>query len=69
MKWMTKMENMVMNMTGCDRQTANLVVNTVLEEDMKANRSEAENERRCRLLRYGHLRSGWPHRRVHRLDQ
>jgi hypothetical protein len=29
---MTKMENVVMNMTGCNRQTANLVVNTIIDE-------------------------------------
>ena len=29
---MTKMENIVMNMTGCSRQTANLVVNAVIDE-------------------------------------
>ena len=37
MKWMTQMENIVMNLTGCDRQIANTVVNTILEEDAKAN--------------------------------
>ena len=29
---MTKMENIVMNMTGCNRETANLVVNAVIDE-------------------------------------
>lgn len=41
MKWMTQMENIVMNLTGCDRQIANTVVNTIIEEDRKAN---AESE-------------------------
>ncbi|MEG0898399.1 MAG: hypothetical protein RSF40_01635 [Oscillospiraceae bacterium] len=33
MKAMTQMENAVMNMTGCDRQTANLVANAILDTD------------------------------------
>ena len=37
MKWMTQMENIVMNLTGCDRQIANTIVNTILEEDAKVN--------------------------------
>lgn len=32
MIWMTKMENIVMNLTGCDRQIANTVVNTIINE-------------------------------------
>lgn len=32
MNLMTKMENIVMNMTGCSRQTANLVVNAIIDE-------------------------------------
>lgn len=32
MNIMTKMENIVMNLTGCSRQTANLVVNTIIDE-------------------------------------
>lgn len=32
MIWMTKMENMVMNLTGCSRQIANTVVNWVIDE-------------------------------------
>lgn len=36
MKWMTKMEDIVMNLTGCHRQIANTVVNTILDEDRKA---------------------------------
>ena len=34
---MTKMENIVMNLTGCPRQIANTVVNAILEEDMRSN--------------------------------
>ena len=37
MIWMSKMENIVMNLTGCERQIANTVINTILEEDRKAN--------------------------------
>lgn len=44
MIWMTKMENIVMNLTGCDRQIANTVVNTILEEDAKAN-DDHQNEK------------------------
>lgn len=43
MIWMSKMENIVMNLTGCERQIANTVINTILEEDRKAN-SLGENE-------------------------
>lgn len=35
----TIMENRVMQMTGCNRQTANLVVNEVLDLDKKADKS------------------------------
>lgn len=34
----TIMENRVMQMTGCNRQTANLVVNEVLDLDKKADK-------------------------------
>ena len=44
MIWMTKMENIVMNLTGCDRQIANTVVNTILEEDAKANSDDMRKE-------------------------
>ena len=37
MKPMTKMENIVMNLTGCPRRIANTVVNVILEEDMRSN--------------------------------
>mgnify|MGYP000890360146 CR=1 FL=1 len=41
---MTVMENRVMQMTGCNRQTANLVVNEVLDLDKKADKLLNENE-------------------------
>lgn len=40
----TIMENRVMQMTGCNRQTANLVVNEVLDLDKKADKLLNENE-------------------------
>ena len=40
MKSMTKMENVVINMTRCDRMTANLVANAVLEIDRCDNRDD-----------------------------
>lgn len=42
MKWMTQMENIVINLTGCDRQIANTIVNTILEEDAKANSTDIQ---------------------------
>lgn len=38
------MENRVMQMIGCNRQTANLVVNEVLDLDRTADRLLNENE-------------------------
>lgn len=35
---MTVMENRVMQMTGCNRQTANLVVNEILDLDRDADK-------------------------------
>lgn len=40
----TIMENRVMQMTGCNRQTANLVVNEVLDLDKQADELLNENE-------------------------
>ncbi len=40
MNWMTQMENIVMNMTGCPRETANLVVNAILQEAEKAEKED-----------------------------
>lgn len=39
---MTIMENCVMNMTGCDRATANLVANTILDLDRESDELWAE---------------------------
>ena len=36
MKFMTKLENIIMNRTGCDRGTANLVANDILDENERA---------------------------------
>ena len=44
MIWMTKMENIVMNMTGCPRETANLVVNAILQETEKENCNNADDD-------------------------
>ena len=38
------MENRVMQMTGCNRQIANLVVNEVLDLDKQADKLLNENE-------------------------
>lgn len=43
MKWMTQMENIVINLTGCDRQIANTIINTILEEDRKATQEERKD--------------------------
>lgn len=48
MKVMTRLETLVMNMTGCSRETANLVVNAILDEWDKAEnevpqRTESED--------------------------
>ena len=40
----TIMENRVMQMTECNRQTANLVVNEVLDLDKQADKLLNENE-------------------------
>ena len=47
MIWMTQMENIVINLTGCDRQIANTVVNAIYQEVEKAekeNQSEATED-------------------------
>lgn len=52
MIWMTKMETIVMNMTGCNRQTANLVVNTIWDEIYNAeneNEKYTQKDRRYRI--------------------
>ena len=35
MKFMTKLETIIMNRTGCNRTTANLVANDILDEVYK----------------------------------
>lgn len=40
---MTDMETVVMNLTGCSRQIANTVANTILDMDMEADK-EFEDE-------------------------
>lgn len=40
---MTDMETVVMNLTGCNRQIANTVANSILNMEMEANR-EIEEE-------------------------
>lgn len=39
MKFMTKLENIIMNRTGCDRGTANLVANDILDENEKTEKA------------------------------
>lgn len=43
MKVITKLETIVMNMTGCSRETANLVVNVILNEWVKAENEEPKH--------------------------
>lgn len=38
----TEMENIAMMLTGCDRMTANNVVNLILQADRESNREENE---------------------------
>jgi hypothetical protein len=45
MKAMTQMENAIMNMTHCDRMTANLVANAVLDIDRETNKEEQNTEK------------------------
>jgi hypothetical protein len=44
MKAMTQMENAVMNITNCDRMTANLVANAILDIDREINEEDDEKE-------------------------
>lgn len=49
---MTTMETMVMNLTGCERQIANTVVNSILDEDYKQNHPQhVYPERILKVLR------------------
>ena len=45
MKFMTKLETIIMNRTGCNRETANLVANDILAEVDKTDEQSAEIER------------------------
>ena len=51
MIWMTKMENIVMNMTGCPRETANLVVNAICQEVEKENCNSNADDDNYEMLR------------------
>jgi len=43
MKIMTTMENAVINLTGCNRMTANLIVNVILDLNNEAEKIENED--------------------------
>ena len=45
MKFMTKLETIIMNRTGCNREVANLVANDILAEVDKTDEQSAEIER------------------------
>lgn len=47
MKLMTKLENIIMNCTGCNRETANLVANYVLDENNAANEKSIDDVMIC----------------------
>lgn len=47
MKLMTKLENIVMNRTGCNRETANLVANDIIYETEKANKKSIDGVMIC----------------------
>ena len=44
MKLMTKLETVIMNRTGCNRETANLVANDILDEIDKTEQTCDKNE-------------------------
>ena len=44
MQLMTKLETIIMNLTGCDRLAANLVANSIIQEIDDANRQEIYNQ-------------------------
>lgn len=46
MKFMTKLETIIMNRTGCNRETANLVANDILTEVDNAERSHPKDKMR-----------------------
>ena len=47
MKFMTKLETIIMNRTGCNRETANLVANDIIDETEKANRESIDEVVLC----------------------
>ena len=47
MKLMTKLETIIMNRTGCNRETANLVANDILAENDKANAKSIDDVMIC----------------------
>lgn len=58
MKFMTKLETIIMNRTGCNRETANLVANDILDEADSEIRNETIDEfldRACTALQTGNL--------------
>jgi hypothetical protein len=58
MKFMTKLETIIMNRTGCNRETANLVANDILDEADSEIRTETIDEfldRACTELQTGNL--------------
>ena len=47
MKFMTKLETIIMNRTGCNRETANLVANDIINETEKANKKSIDDVMIC----------------------
>jgi DNA-directed RNA polymerase subunit M/transcription elongation factor TFIIS len=47
MKLMTKLETIIMNRTGCNRETANLVANDIIDETENANRKSIDDVMIC----------------------
>jgi len=47
MKFMTKLETIIMNRTGCNRETANLVANDIVTETEKANKKSIDDVMIC----------------------
>lgn len=47
MKLMTKLEDIIMSRTGCNRETANLVANDILDENEKSNKKSIDDVMIC----------------------
>ena len=47
MQLMTKLETIIMNRTGCNRETANLVANDILTENDRANAQSLQDVMIC----------------------